>query len=310
MSRRRKSAPVVRLRGFFEPKHARAQAIHAGFTLRRAALPCPLAFSCGNSGFSSCYAPAPIRDSLECETPVRFRLRPRSTRGYAFHALLGLYIAALVFGGGLLALSVLGGGGHGDVDGDGDVDGHDLHADADADVDADHDHGHDHGHGHAVADGHGDVTGFFTIFASLRFWTFFLCFGGAAGLLLTLLSQPAVSTGIVAGVFGFFCGTVAAWTVRKLARGQLSSAMGAEDWVGRSATVVLPVSAVRNGKIRLDLDGEVKEILASTSAEDGEIAIGADVIVVEMDDGVAKVTPGKPRGLSPAAQSNKRETNA
>lgn len=212
--------------------------------------------------------------------------------------MLGLYIAALIFGGGLLALSILGGGGHGDADADGHVD-----LDADGDVDAGGDADHDHDHSHA-----GDATGFFTIFASLRFWTFFLSFGGAAGAILTLLKQPALSTGVLAGVFGFVCGTVAAWTVKKLSRAQLSSAMGQDDWIGRSATVVLPISAARNGKVRLDLEGEVKEVLATTAATEGEIPIGAEVIVVEMGDGVVTVTPGKPKDLA-AAMRRKQEAH-
>lgn len=106
--------------------------------------------------------------------------------------MLSLYIAALIFGGGLLALSLLGGHGHGDADGDGHVD---LHGDADA---GDHDQhsGAHHAAGHAEhPDAHVKGGGdFVTIFVSLRFWTFLLGFGGLTGLLLTLLSVPAAAT--------------------------------------------------------------------------------------------------------------------
>lgn len=174
--------------------------------------------------------------------------------------MLSLYIAALVFGGGLLALSLLGGhddAGHGDAD----------HADGD----------------------HGDHT----IFVSLRFWTFLLGFGGATGLLLTLLSIPAGITAAVAGTLGVVFGFIASWSVRTLSRSQHSSSFGMADWEGRNARVIVPVSAERMGKIRLQLEDEVKEVLATANAADGELGVGTDVIVAGMENGVALVTPDR-----------------
>lgn len=210
--------------------------------------------------------------------------------------MLSLYIAALIFGGGLLALSLFGGHGHADADGDGHID---LHADADA---GDHDQqsGAHHAAGHAEhPDAHVKGGGdFVAIFVSLRFWTFLLGFGGLTGLLLTLLSVPAVATAAVAGGVGTLFGFIAAWAVRSLSRNQFSSSFSSVDWQGRSAYVTVPVSAARAGKIRLELEDEVKEVLAVANADDGELAVGTEVIIASINNGVALVTPNKPDALA------------
>ena len=204
--------------------------------------------------------------------------------------MLGPYIAAFLFGGILLAISLMAGG-HDDADG-GD---HDHgHGDADADADADA-HG-DAGHGHES--GAKDVaagTGFLSTFASLRFWTFFLAFGGGAGIAFTLLGLPAIVTGVAAGVMGAVSGGFAAWAFRALGRKDLSSSLSADDWIGRTAKVTVPVSPDRPGKIFLSFENEVKELVAlSAGAADGAIGVGEEVIVVSMTDGVAKVTLNRP----------------
>lgn len=195
--------------------------------------------------------------------------------------LLSLYIAALVFGGGLLALSL--------------VVGHDDAGGADsADNDA----------AHGGVD-HADHTVFF----SLRFWTFLLGFGGATGLLLTLLSIPAGITAAVAGALGVAFGFIASWSVRTLSRSQHSSAFGMADWEGRSARVTVPVSAGRMGKIRLELEDEVKEVLARANAADGELPVGTDVIVAGMENGVALVTPNRIEGDARSKAVSRPETH-
>lgn len=194
--------------------------------------------------------------------------------------LLGPYIAALLFGGLLLAISLFAGG-HDDADGDADV-----HADADADAGADHDH--DGG-------GNGAVGGFLSTFASLRFWTFFFAFGGGSGVALTAAGLPELVTGAAAAVMGGVIGGFAAWAFRYLGRNQLSSTLSADEWIGKSCRVTVPVSADRPGKVRLELDGEVKDVVArAAGAADGEMAVGDEVLIVEMTDGVAKVTPNMP----------------
>lgn len=224
---------------------------------------------------------------------------------------LGIYVAALIFGGGLLALSVFGGGDEGDSDADGGIEGGDLDADAGADLDADAgadadvDAGADGSSGddvHAASD-------FLTIFVSLRFWTFLLGFGGLTGLLLTVLGVAEPIGMIASAGMGAVCGTVATLAVRALSRGQISSSLGQDDWIGRSGRVVLPVSAERAGKIRLEFEHEVKDVMALAAGDEGELAIGQDVIVVEMADGVAKVTAAQPSGEGAARAAARRQAH-
>jgi hypothetical protein len=184
--------------------------------------------------------------------------------------LLGLYIASLVFGGGLLALTLFGGHGGHEVHMGGDA-GHDVHA------------GHD-GHSH---DSRGSQA--FSVVLSLRFWTFLLAFGGLTGLLLTLIGAPDGLCAILAGSAGAVLGGVAAFSMQKLDRDQVSGTLSEDDWLGKTGRVMLPVSSARNGKIRMEFDGEVQDLLATVSEEDGELGVGDAVIVVSLADGVAKV---------------------
>lgn len=217
--------------------------------------------------------------------------------------MLGPYIGAFLFGGLLLALSLFAGG-HDDADGDahghGDHDGHgDAEADADADADAHAEAGGHDSHGHTAA---AEGSALLSTFASLRFWTFFFAFAGGTGIALTLLGLPTVVTAVAAAVMGATSGGFAAWAFRYLGRNQLSSSLSSEDWIGRTAKVVVPVSDVRPGKILLSFDNEVKELVAlSAGATDGAIGIGEEVIVVSMHDGVAKVTLNRPDARKVAA---------
>lgn len=196
--------------------------------------------------------------------------------------MLGPYIAALLFGGLLLAISLLAGGG-------------DDHADADAHGDA--------GGDHDAAGDHADAMGaFVSTFASLRFWTFFAAFGGGTGTVLTLLSLPAVVVAIAAAAMGAVSGAFAVWTFRLLGQRQLSSALTSEDWLGRSAKVVVPVSATRRGKVRLELEDEVKEMVAIATEAGDELAVGEEVLIVSIEDGVARVSSSRPRTV-PAGSS-------
>lgn len=217
---------------------------------------------------------------------------------------LGIYVAALIFGGGLLALSVFGGGEEADADGDAEIGGAELDADAGADLDADADAG-----GGGGADDVHAASDFLTIFVSLRFWTFLLGFGGLTGLLLTILGVAEPIGMIASAGMGAVCGTVATLAVRALSRGQISSSLGQDDWIGRSGRVVLPVSAARAGKIRLEFEHEVKDVMALAAGDEGELAIGQDVIVVEMVDGVAKVTAAQPSGEGAARAAARRQAH-
>jgi membrane protein implicated in regulation of membrane protease activity len=229
---------------------------------------------------------------------------------------LGVYLAALIFGGGMLLLSVMGGhesahggGGHdaaGHAGGGhiGGQSGHGLHAGG----------GHAHGVGHA-AHGAGQAaqkaataaggSDLLAIFLSLRFWTFFLACGGLSGVLLTLVGVPEGPAAAMAASSGLVLGTFSAWALLRLSRAQLSSALGAEDWIGRNGRVTVPVSAARAGKVRLEFDGEVVDFIATAAESEGELGVGTEVIVVELVDGVVKVTPSHPDRKALSANESK-----
>lgn len=201
--------------------------------------------------------------------------------------MLGPYIAAMVFGGVLLALSLFAGGGEDGAGGGADAG--EVEADAGGDAGAHHDH---EAHAHA-----GAVGGFLSTFASLRFWTFFFAFGGGTGLALTATGLSPAVTAIAAATMGAVSGGFAAWTFRFLWRNPLTSSLSSEDWIGRTGRVIVPLSGERPGKIRIELDQEVKDLVAlAAGASEGEMGVGDEVLIVSMADGVAKVTPNRPAG--------------
>lgn len=181
-----------------------------------------------------------------------------------------LYIGALVFGGVLLGSSILLGG-HDDADIDGADFDKDIDFDGDKDVDLD-----------------GDI-GIFWIFRSLRFWTFFLAFFGLTGVLLQgfgLVASELVTLGLSIGM-GSLVGISGAAAIRALMKDETADAAHEGDYIGKSAKVVVPVKAGGVGKVRVEVKGQMVDVLATT---DGE-AISADdeVLIVEMEGTRAKI---------------------
>ena len=193
-----------------------------------------------------------------------------------------LYIGALVFGGVLLGSSILlGGHDDADLDVDGDAD---LDLDLDADADADIDHG---GHGKDL-DFDGDI-GIFWIFRSLRFWTFFLTFFGLTGAVLDglgLIAVPLVTLALAIGM-GALIGGTGATVIRKLMRDETGDAAHDGDYIGKSAKVVVPVKPGGVGKVRVELKGQLVDVLAITDGQ--EITSEDEVLIVEMEGTRAKI---------------------
>jgi len=193
--------------------------------------------------------------------------------------MLSVYLIALLVGGFLLAMSMLGAEKHGfdaEMDIDADVD---FDADADADADGDFDHG-----------GGLDALMAWLPFASLRFWTFFAAFFGLTGVTMSVgkLVGPYVGLGLAIGV-GYVCGAAMTRIIKKLSTERVDSSVGIKDLVGSTAQVVLPVTKADAGKIRIELKGRVVEMLAETD-EDLVLERGQTCIVYGMkDDGAAMV---------------------
>ena len=146
-----------------------------------------------------------------------------------------LYYVTLAIGGTLVLVSLLLGGDH-DHDVDADVD---LDVDVDADADADFDHGGF------------DALDAWLPFMSLRFWTFCLAFFGLTGTLLTTLELGGsqLTVGLLAGGMGYVAGVGASAAIRKLRNEVVDSSLRADDYVGESATVMVPIARGKRGKV-------------------------------------------------------------
>jgi membrane protein implicated in regulation of membrane protease activity len=185
-----------------------------------------------------------------------------------------LYLAALVIGGGTLALQLLlGGNSDGDVHAD--AGGGDVHADT---AGGEHD---THAHGEA---------GFLPIFLSLRFWVYGLLGFGMVGAALHYLGLAgSLATPLIAVAVGLLSGFLASWTFQALARADTtSSSAEANDAVGQVGRVLVPCTRGQKGKVRIELRGQTLDLIATT--DDDELASGSSVLVEEMRGMTAHVS--------------------
>ncbi|HVV87447.1 MAG TPA: hypothetical protein VHE35_30605 [Kofleriaceae bacterium] len=177
--------------------------------------------------------------------------------------MLPIYLGALAFGGTMLVASLVLGHGDGAHGG--------LHA------------GGGHG-GAGHAHGHGDAWAWFPV-ASLRFWTFFLGFGGLTGTVLTYVhagARPVVA--IAAIVLGWAAGVGVVVAMRRAQRGGGASQLEAADLRGETAEVTVAIAPGAIGKVRVRAKGRVFDLIAE-SDEDRRLAAGARVMIVGEGDG-------------------------
>ena len=172
-----------------------------------------------------------------------------------------LFWLSLVVGGGLLLLSLIGNS-----------------------TDAGHD-GHDH-----VADHSGD----WGRLLSIRNATYFLFGFGATGVLLQTLTggrNPILTIGAAAltGVIAWAVSAVAFTYLRRTDVGELHG----DKWlIGRTGEVIIPLNRASTGKIAITRAGQTQELLAIPHNEtDADPETWRSVMVVEMKDGIALVTP-------------------
>jgi membrane protein implicated in regulation of membrane protease activity len=162
-----------------------------------------------------------------------------------------IYLAAVAFGVTLLLASLLLGGKDTDADGDGDGD----------------------GHGGELPIAWAPVT-------SLRFWVFFLAFGGGAGLALEGLGSSAVVAGLGALGIGWAAGALAISVVNHLRKHSVSSELGGNELIGTTGTLLLPASPDKPGKVRVEIKGRAEDYVASVVEGGAELPAGTPVLIV------------------------------
>jgi hypothetical protein len=173
-----------------------------------------------------------------------------------------VYLLALVLGGGLMIVQAVSGG-HDTVD-----------------------------PGHALdIQHHGAGPGLLSI-RSFIYGLFAFGFVGAA-LHIPGITSPR-SALLIALASGVGAGLAAGFTFARLGSAAASGAASLQEAAGRHARVLLPCSADRPGKIRLDLGGHQVDMKATTVG--AVIPAGASVVVVEVREDVALVAPAPVTG--------------
>jgi membrane protein implicated in regulation of membrane protease activity len=183
--------------------------------------------------------------------------------------MLTVYILAAIVGGILVLASALLGGEH------------DTHFGGDAhfgDTDF-HNIGGDDGI-------HSDI---YLPFLSLRFWTYFAACMGVTGLLLTNFtnySSPVVA--IAALGTGLVAGYAVTFVMKAINQRESDSGIKEDHLVGKEARVLVGINSASEGKIRLDVKGELVDMTAFTS-EANALLPGDRALVVSIENGKANV---------------------
>ncbi len=178
---------------------------------------------------------------------------------------------------------------HGDGHGPGDA-----HAPA-------HHAGHDGGHAASWTDGAAALALFLF---SLQLWTYVLAFGGLTGLLLRWVANvPEPLAGLCALGVGLGTAVTARKVLRRLSSGSDSGTVDGNRLVGSTAQVLIPAAAGGTGKVRLVARGQTVDLLARSN-EGQALPEGAEVLILDIKDGIADVTADlddRPRAALAAA---------
>lgn len=176
--------------------------------------------------------------------------------------MLAMYLFCLIFGGGFLLVSLLGGGEGGDMD-----------VDADLDAGVDHD------------------TAASKIF-SLRTLVYAIFGFGATGATLTALGYGTVPGLAMAGVGGVASGAIVSMLFTYLGRTDSGALASDADLIGRTGRVTLPLSADVPGTVVVErAERSVTLRALPHSSEAGDPRGWAAVVVVDIERGVARVAP-------------------
>lgn len=188
--------------------------------------------------------------------------------------MIWLYIASLVFGAVFVVPMVLGGFNF-------DADISDIGADSggvgdlDMDVDAT-----------GIAGAVGDFVGSLLNFRSMVLGSTFF---GLSGMIFTVLDTPVVATLITALGLGFVAAAANSGITTFVLGRQQSSHVTLSEVQGMSAEVILPIAEDRRGQVRAQIAGQTEYFTALPFKPDYSFEPGEIVVVIEIDEGLAKV---------------------
>lgn len=126
---------------------------------------------------------------------------------------------------------------------------------------------------------------------SFKFWTFFLCFFGLTGTVLSGLGLWSSLVGVLSAslVMGGGAGLWVAFLMHKFGSGEYDRAVSQREYLGAAAKVLVPVSNETTGKVRLRLRGRSIDMLAEPYKSSEQFDKGDECFVVDVDDGVVEV---------------------
>jgi hypothetical protein len=143
-------------------------------------------------------------------------------------------------------------------------------------------------------DHHHDSEGFQIL--SMRNATYFLFAFGVSGVLLRWMWQGEKSllTALLATTVGIAGGAISAFTFGWLRKTESGGLPTDRSWVGLPGRVTIPLTSGGTGKILVNRSGHEQELLARPFEPDAPLPERwTDVLVIEMQSGVALVAPGR-----------------
>ena len=126
---------------------------------------------------------------------------------------------------------------------------------------------------------------------STRFWIFSVAAFGLIGTVLSAIDAGDAGTRLIAAIVGGISTGMLAWLVFRLtARANTPDLASASRLSGERATVTVAIRANTPGKIRMQLQGQSVEVLATTNSG-VELLAGSQVFVLGMSGYFADVVP-------------------
>lgn len=202
---------------------------------------------------------------------------PSGMAGREETKVLSLYVFALILGGLLLGVSLLGGHHASDM--------HPVQLDhgvmtGDASAAS-----QDPSHPHPAS-----ASSLLPQLLSIRGLTYLLAFGGGTGLLLRLLGRVGEPVAVLISLaVGVISGGLAQVIFARAARMGTEGSLTERDMLGRIATVLVPFGGKEVGKVRLQVKDTTLD-LPSLSDDGREMRQQDEVVILEINDGRAVVS--------------------